>query len=78
MPFAYIDDTLEMFYEDDCFADPWRSEPETVVLHHGNSKNTKLWYAWVPVLARQYRVIRRNGPRFSPSPRQPAGFPSSA
>ena len=33
MPFAKIDDTLEMFYEDDCFTDPWRGEPETIVLH---------------------------------------------
>ena len=51
MPFAKIDDTLEMYYEDDDFSDPWR-HPETVVLHHGNAKNTKLWYAWVPLLAR--------------------------
>ncbi len=42
MPIAKIDDTLEMYYEDDNFTDPWR-RPETVVLHHGTSKNTKLW-----------------------------------
>ncbi|MEC9287393.1 MAG: alpha/beta hydrolase [Chloroflexota bacterium] len=74
MPFAYIDDTLEMFYEDDCFADPWRSEPETVVLHHGNSKNTKLWYAWVPLLARQYRVIRLDARGFGQSSVPPEGY----
>ncbi|MED5588804.1 MAG: alpha/beta hydrolase [Chloroflexota bacterium] len=66
MPFAKIDDTLDMFYEDDNFSDPWR-KPETVVLHHGNSKNTKLWYAWVPLLARQYRVIRLDARGFGRS-----------
>ncbi len=43
MPFAKIDDTLEMYYEDDQFTDPWRGEPEGIVLHRGNSKNTQLW-----------------------------------
>ena len=63
MPFARIDDTLDMYYEDDDFTDPWRSA-ETVVLHHGNAKNARLWYAWVPLLARQYRVVRAGGARF--------------
>ena len=74
MPFAKIDDSLEMFYEDDCFTDPWRNEPETVVLHHGNSKNTKLWYAWVPLLARQYRVIRLDARGFGQSSIPPEGY----
>ena len=73
MPFAKIDDTLEMFYEDDNFSDPWR-KPETVVLHHGNSKNTKLWYAWVPLLARQYRVIRLDARGFGRSTVPPEGY----
>ena len=73
MPFAKIDDTLEMYYEDDNFSDPWR-KPETVVLHHGNSKNTKLWYAWVPLLARQYRVIRLDARGFGRSTVPPEGY----
>ena len=73
MPFAKIDDTLEMFYEDDNFSDPWR-QPETVVLHHGNSKNTKLWYAWVPLLARQYRVVRLDARGFGRSTIPPEGY----
>ena len=43
MPFANLPDNLQMYYEDDCYADPWRT-PETVVLHHGNAKNSALWY----------------------------------
>jgi 3-oxoadipate enol-lactonase len=57
MPTAQLPGDLEMFYEDDDYTDPWRT-PETVVLHHGNAKSSRLWYAWVPLLARQYRVIR--------------------
>jgi pimeloyl-ACP methyl ester carboxylesterase len=52
-----LDDGAELYYTVDDFTDPW-IEPETVVLHHGMAKNHKLWYAWVPILAQRYRVIR--------------------
>ena len=73
MPFARIDDTLEMYYEDDDFTDPWRSS-ETIVLHHGNAKNARLWYAWVPLLARQYRVVRLEARGFGRSTVPPEGY----
>ena len=73
MPFARIDDTLEMYYEDDDYTDPWR-RPETVVLHHGNAKNARLWYAWVPLLARQYRVVRLEARGFGRSTVPPEGY----
>ena len=57
MPIAQLPGNLQMYYEDDDFTDPWTSA-ETVILHHGNAKNARLWYAWVPLLARDYRVIR--------------------
>lgn len=60
MAIATLAGDLEMYYDDDNYTDPWR-EPgsvETIVLHHGNAKNGRLWYAWPPLLARQYRVIR--------------------
>ena len=60
MPKMRIDDTLETYYEDDDFTDPWRTA-EAIVMHHGNGKNLKLWYAWVPLLAGQYRVVRLDG-----------------
>ena len=65
MPTAKLDETLEMYYEDDDYTDPWRA-PETVVLHHGNAKSSRLWYAWVPLLARQYRVVRLDARGFGP------------
>ncbi|MDP6550023.1 MAG: alpha/beta hydrolase [Dehalococcoidia bacterium] len=66
MPTVRLDDTLEMYYEDDDYTDPWRT-PETVVLHHGNAKSSCLWYAWVPLLARQYRVVRLDARGFGRS-----------
>jgi len=50
-------DGCEVFYTIDDFTDPWTG-PETVVLHHGLAKDHRFWYRWVPVLARQYRVLR--------------------
>ena len=68
-----LDDTLEMYYEDDDYTDPWRPR-ETVVLHHGNAKNGRLWYAWVPLLARQYRVVRLDARGFGRSTVPPPGY----
>lgn len=73
MPVAQLPGNLEMYYEDDCYADPWRT-PETIVLHHGNAKNSRLWYAWVPLLARQYRVIRVDARGFGRSTVPPEGY----
>jgi pimeloyl-ACP methyl ester carboxylesterase len=50
----------EMFYEIDDFTDPWVKDKETVWLQHGVGRSTKFWYHWVPALARQYRVLRRD------------------
>ena len=52
-----LSDGAELLYTIDDFTDPWK-EAETVVLHHGMSKNHRLWYAWVPILAAHYRVVR--------------------
>lgn len=73
MPTARLDDTLELYYEDDDYTDPWR-KPEAVVLHHGNAKNSRLWYAWVPLLARQYRVVRLDARGFGRSTVPPEGY----
>ncbi len=54
---AKLNDGIELFYKVDDFTDPWTT-PETVVLHHGMAKNHRLWFGWVPILARHYRVIR--------------------
>jgi 3-oxoadipate enol-lactonase len=66
MPTADLADGLQMYYEDDDITDPW-ARAETVILHHGNAKNARLWYAWVPLLARDYRVIRVDAQGFGRS-----------
>jgi len=57
MPKAQLDDTLEMYYELDDYTDPWTT-PETVLLIHGVADTSKSWFAWVPQLARRFRVLR--------------------
>lgn len=76
MPWAKIEDNLDMFYDVDDFTDPWKT-PETIVLHHGIGKNTRMWYGWVPTLARHYRVVRLDARGFGQSSLQPAGYPWS-
>jgi pimeloyl-ACP methyl ester carboxylesterase len=48
---------LGMHYEDDDFTDPWL-KPETILMLHGNAESGLAWWAWVPKLARQFRVVR--------------------
>jgi 3-oxoadipate enol-lactonase len=71
-----IDDTLDMFYRDDCFAAPW-TEPATVLLLHGNLESGAVWYGWVPHLARHYRVLRPDMRGFGQSSPMPPDFPWS-
>ncbi len=56
MPTLQLPD-CEMYYRVDDFTDPW-TRPETVLMLHGNAESSLSWYAWVPVLARHYRVVR--------------------
>lgn len=46
-----------MHYVVDDYTDPWR-ESETILMLHGNAESGAAWYAWVPHLARHYRVVR--------------------
>jgi pimeloyl-ACP methyl ester carboxylesterase len=66
MPTAQLPGNLRLYYEDDDFTDPWAAS-ETVILHHGNAKNSQLWYAWVPLLAGEFRVIRLDARGFGKS-----------
>jgi 3-oxoadipate enol-lactonase len=62
----------DLFYREDWFGEPWR-KPETAVLIHGNDESSIVWFAWVPRMAREYRVLRPDLPGFGRS-RVPAGF----
>ena len=56
MPKARIDDSFEMYYETYDFTDPWKPS-ETVVLQHGNSRNSKTWRWYIPKLSGDYKVL---------------------
>lgn len=73
MPWAKIEDDFDMYYDVDDFTEPWKT-PETVVLHHGMGKNTRMWYGWVPTLARHYRVVRLDARGFGQSTVPPPGY----
>jgi len=62
----------DMFYREDWFGEPWRA-PETAVLIHGNDESSVVWYAWVPRMAQEFRLIRPDLPAFGRS-RVPPNF----
>jgi 3-oxoadipate enol-lactonase len=65
---------LTMHYEVDDFTDPW-TRPQTILLLHGNAESSLAWYAWVPKLARHYRVVRPDMRGFGSSSAMPAEYP---
>ena len=46
-----------LHYVIDDFSDPWKPS-QTLLLIHGLAESAEAWRAWVPHLARHYRVIR--------------------
>jgi 3-oxoadipate enol-lactonase len=50
-------DGLSLAYYIDDFTDPWRGAP-TVLLLHAAMGSSRRYFAWVPHLARDYRVVR--------------------
>lgn len=64
---------LEMYYQVDDFTDPW-TEPETILMLHGNCESGAAWYAWVPHLARRFRVVRPDMRGYGASTPMPRDF----
>ena len=56
MPTINIGDA-ELHYRIDDFSDPWESA-ETILLHHGAGRHSGFWYPWIPLISRQYRILR--------------------
>jgi 3-oxoadipate enol-lactonase len=62
---------LQTWYCIDDFTDPWRDAP-WIVLMHGVAETSEAWFAWIPHLARRYKVLRfdvRGFGRSTPMPR---------
>ena len=75
MPKAQLSTGIEMHYEIDDYTDPWK-KPATVLMLHGNLECSASWYAWVPVLARHFRVVRPDMRGYGQStPPVPADYP---
>lgn len=73
MPKVRLKDGALLFYTIDDFTDPWR-QAQTVLLHHGYSRSHRFWYTWVPLLARDYRVLRLDMRGFGESEVPPPGY----
>ena len=73
MPILNLPD-CELFYQVDDFTDPW-TQPETVLMLHGNAESSLSWYAWVPVLARHFRVVRPDMRGYGQSTPMPRDYP---
>lgn len=50
-------DGARLAYRIDDFTDPWRRAPVLLLLHAAMGSSRR-YYAWVPALARHYRVVR--------------------
>jgi pimeloyl-ACP methyl ester carboxylesterase len=49
-----------MYYEVDDYTDPWLKNKDMFWLQPGVGRSSRFWYHWVPALARNYRVVRRD------------------
>ncbi len=56
MPYLDIDADFKPYYEIHDYTDPW-TQPETIVFVHGFTENTTAYRAWIPHLARQYKLV---------------------
>ncbi|MBI3042368.1 MAG: alpha/beta hydrolase [Betaproteobacteria bacterium] len=74
MPTHRASPDCELHYVVDDYTDPWR-KPETVLMLHGNAESGAAWFAWVPHLARHYRVVRPDMRGFGASTPMPRDFP---
>jgi len=73
MPTFALEAGAHLHYLVDDFTDPWTT-PETIVLLHGNCESGLAWYAWVPLLARRFRVVRPDMRGYGASTPMPRDF----
>src|SRR6266850_2444389 len=73
MPTFAASADLQMHYLVDDFTDPW-TKPEIILLLHGNAESGLAWHAWVPVLARRFRVVRPDMRGYGASTPMPRDF----
>lgn len=74
--FLAVSSGAHLCYRVDDYTDPWR-RAETVVFVHGFGESGQAWRAWVPHLARRYRVVRYDQRGFGDSTPMAVDFPWS-
>ena len=76
MPSLRVAPDLDMFYLIDDYTDPWKKS-ESVLMLHGLAESSAAWFAWVPYLARHFRVVRPDMRGFGQSTAMPVDYPWS-
>ena len=74
MPTFEASPGAQLHYLVDDFTEPW-TEPDTILLLHGNAESSVVWHAWVPMLARRFRVVRPDMRGYGASTPMPRDFP---
>lgn len=65
---------LEIHYDLADYTDPWRTDPpETFLLYSGYCRTLEFWRAWVPLLGREYRVLRLDPRGYGDTTKPPPG-----
>src|SRR3989442_4160032 len=73
MPTFQLSPDAHLHYLVDDFTDPW-TEPDTMLVLHGNAESSLAWYAWMPLLARRFRVVRPDMRGYGASTPMPRDF----
>jgi 3-oxoadipate enol-lactonase len=73
MPTFAVSPDAQLHYLVDDFTEPW-AQPDTILLLHGNCESSLAGYAWVPLLARQFRVVRPDMRGYGASTPMPRDF----
>jgi len=66
---------IDIHYHLAGYTDPWRTTPaETFLCYSGYCRSLEFWHAWVPLLARDYRVLRMDPRGYGHSGKPAPGY----
>ena len=73
--FARVGD-IDIAYDLADYTDPWLPDPpETFLMYSGFCRTTEFWRAWVPLLGRDFRVLRMDPRGYGATTKPPPGSP---
>jgi len=66
---------IDLHYHLAGYTDPWRKTPaETFLCYSGYCRSLEFWHAWVPLLSRDYRVLRMDPRGYGHSGKPAPGY----